>query len=120
VKTLECVVANTDFSAQYSDDGFWRKTKTYAKAAGKGVLEQALKMYYSAIDPDTPRWAKATIYGALGYFISPIDAIPDLLPAVGYTDDLGVLIAAAAAVAAHIKDEHVQKARQTLAQWFKN
>lgn len=113
-------MANTDFSSQYSDAGFWGKVKTYAKAAGKGVLEQALKMYYSATDPDMPLWAKTTIYGALGYFISPIDAIPDLLPAVGYTDDLGVLIAAAAAVAAHIKDEHVQKARETLRQWFKD
>ena len=87
-------MANTDYSTQYSDDGFWGKVKAYAKVAGKGVLEPALKMYYSATDPDTPRWAKTTIYGALGYFISPIDAIPDLLPVLGYTDDLGVLVAA--------------------------
>jgi uncharacterized membrane protein YkvA (DUF1232 family) len=117
---MDNAMADTDFSSHYSDDGFWGKIKTYAKSAGRGVLEQALKMYYSATDPDTPLWAKTTIYGALGYFISPIDAIPDLLPALGYTDDLGVLIAAAAAVAAHIKDEHVQKARETLKQWFKD
>lgn len=97
------------FLEQGEDPGEDRRAK---------VLEQALKMYYSATDPDTPLWAKTTIYGALGYFISPIDAIPDLLPVLGYTDDIGVLIAAATAVAAHIKDEHVRKARDTLQQWF--
>ncbi|SEO02964.1 Uncharacterized membrane protein YkvA, DUF1232 family [Duganella sp. CF517] len=114
------MMAKTEYASHYSDAGFWNKIKTHAKTAGQKVLEQALKMYYSATDPDTPLWAKTTIYGALGYFISPIDAIPDLLPALGYTDDIGVLIAAATAVAAHIKDEHVQKARDTLQQWFGN
>lgn len=107
-----------DYTAQYSDDGFWGKVKGYAKTAGRGVLEPALKMYYSATDPDTPRWAKATIYGALGYFISPLDGIPDLLPVVGYSDDLGILVAALGAVAVYIKDEHTAKARATLTQWF--
>lgn len=111
-------MADTEYASQYSDDRFWRKIRNHAKSAGRKVLEQALKMYYSAIDPGTPLWAKTTIYGALGYFISPIDAIPDLLPVVGYSDDIGVLIAAATAVAVYIKDEHVQRARATLAQWF--
>jgi uncharacterized membrane protein YkvA (DUF1232 family) len=29
----------------------------------------------------------------LVYFISPIDAIPDIAPLVGYLDDLGVITA---------------------------
>jgi uncharacterized membrane protein YkvA (DUF1232 family) len=111
-------MADTDFTSEYSDSRFWDKVKGYAKVAGKGVLEPALKMYYAATDSDTPVWAKTTIFGALGYFISPIDAIPDLVPVVGYTDDIGVLIAAAAAVAAHIKAEHIEQAKATLKQWF--
>ena len=75
-------------------------------------------MYYAALDSDTPAWSKATIFASLGYFISPIDAIPDLTPVVGYADDLGVLAAALAATAVHIKDEHVQKAKETLRGWF--
>jgi len=109
---------NTDFSAQYSEESFWEKTRTYAKQAGEGVLEPALKMYYAVLDKDTPAWAKTTIVASLGYFISPVDAVPDVIPVVGYTDDFGVLFAAVATVAAHIKEEHVQKARATLSQWF--
>ena len=111
-------MADTDFKAHYSDSGFWDKAKGYAKVAGKAALEPALKMYYSATDKDTPLWAKTAIYGALGYFISPIEAIPDFLPVAGYTDDIAVLAAAAVTVAAYIKKEHVQKAQDTLRQWF--
>ena len=111
-------MSNDKFSAVYSDDGFWDKAKHHAKSAGHGVLEPALKMYYAARDPDTPAWAKAAIFAALGYFISPVDAVPDIVPLLGYTDDLGVLAAALAATAASIKDEHVVKAKETLGRWF--
>ncbi len=94
------------FEKEYSDDSFWDKVKKYAKIAGKNVLEPALKLYYALQDRDTPAWAKTVIIGALGYFISPIDAIPDITPVVGYSDDLGVLIAAVATVGAYIKKEH--------------
>lgn len=109
---------NNKFEKQFSDNRFWEKTKIYAIAAGELVLEPVLKLYYSAQDPDTPTWAKTTIYGALGYFISPIDAIPDIAPIIGYSDDLSVLVAATAAVAVYIKKEHGEKAKETLKHWF--
>ncbi|WOA30216.1 YkvA family protein [Alloalcanivorax xenomutans] len=111
-------MSQTEFESAYSDSGFWEKVKKYAKIAGESVLEPGLKLYYAAQDPDTPKWAKATVYGALGYFISPIDAIPDAVPMLGFSDDLGVLVAATAAVATHIKEEHVEKAKGTLKRWF--
>jgi uncharacterized membrane protein YkvA (DUF1232 family) len=41
--------------------------------------------------PKVPFRAKAVCVGALLYFISPIDLIPDHIPVVGYLDDLAVL-----------------------------
>ena len=111
-------MSDNEFEKEFSDNGFWDKVKKFAKSAGEAVLEPALKLYYAAQDPETPAWAKTTIYGALGYFISPVDAIPDITPLVGYSDDLGVLVAATAAVAAHVKEEHKAKAKDTLKQWF--
>ena len=55
---------------EYSDDSFWEKVKNYAKDAGEAVLSPSLKMYYTAQDPDTPIWAKTTIYGALLIYFS--------------------------------------------------
>ncbi|WP_163833446.1 YkvA family protein [Spartinivicinus ruber] len=106
------------YESKYSEDKFWIKVKKYAKRAGESVLEPALKMYYALIDSDTPAWARAIIVGALGYFISPLDTIPDVIPAFGFTDDLSVLAAALATVAVHIKDEHVEKAKEKLKKWF--
>jgi uncharacterized membrane protein YkvA (DUF1232 family) len=106
------------FDQHYSEEGFWSKLRSYAITAGKVVVEKALSLYYCALDPDTPAWAKGIIYGALGYFILPLDAIPDAIPILGYTDDLGVLAAALAAVASHVKDSHIERARETLKRWF--
>lgn len=108
-----------EYTKDFSEDGFWDKVTGYAKKAGKKVIEPSLKMYYAAQDPDTPVWAKTIIYGALGYFILPIDAIPDVAPVVGYTDDLTTIAAALAAVASNIKDEHAEKAAEKMKQWFK-
>ncbi len=110
--------ATNEFSKEFSEESFWEKIKKFALAAGKDVIEKALVLYYCLQDPDTPMWAKAVIIGALGYFISPIDAILDTIPVVGYSDDLGVLALAMASVAIHIKDEHKSKAKEMLKKWF--
>jgi uncharacterized membrane protein YkvA (DUF1232 family) len=39
-------------------------------------------------DPSLPRTAKIALAAAAVYFLSPIDLVPDLLPFVGYLDDL--------------------------------
>lgn len=107
-----------DYQEQFSDDGFWSKIGKYAKKAGQEVIEKALWLYYAAQNPVTPAWAKGVIYGALGYFILPIDAIPDIAPVVGYTDDLGVIGTALATVSMYINDDVKQLAKQKLTDWF--
>ncbi|CAB1276165.1 YkvA family protein [Candidatus Nitrosacidococcus tergens] len=97
---------------------FWNKVVTHGKSAGIEVIETALKLYYASRDEQTPKWAKRIVYGALIYFISPIDAIPDILPFAGYTDDLGTLVAAAATISAHIKEEHGVQAKAKVQEWF--
>ncbi|MDB9741494.1 YkvA family protein [Akkermansiaceae bacterium] len=107
-----------NYEKAYSDESFGKKVKKYAKIAGKEVLGKALTQYETLKDDDTPKWAKTVIIGALGYFISPIDAIPDLSPIIGFTDDLGALAVAYGAVLIHIKEEHKQKAEAKLERWF--
>ncbi len=102
----------------YSENGFAIKLAKNALNAGKEVIEKSLYMHEALKDEDTPKWAKTTIIGALGYLISPIDAIPDLAPVVGYVDDLGVLAGAFATVAVHVKETHIAKAKERMNQWF--
>ena len=96
------------FDQQFSEQSFWTKLRDYALSAGQSVVEKALALYYCALDADTPAWARATIYSALGYFILPLDVIPDTIPGAGFTDDLGVLAEAFALVASHLKASHLK------------
>jgi len=109
---------NNHYMERYSEENFWRKLSNYAKSAGIEVVEKALQLYYVARKPETPQWAKAAAYGALGYFIAPIDAIPDLTPFIGYSDDLGVLAMAMATLAFYIDDDVRKKAKDKTSQWF--
>lgn len=111
-------MSDNKFAKEFTEGHFWDKVKRYARVAGESVLEPALILYNVSKDAATPAWAKTAIYAALGYFISPIDAIPDLTPLIGYSDDLGVLVAATATIISHIKKEHRENAKQTLKQWF--
>lgn len=97
---------------------FWRKLGQSARVAGRELVEKALWLYYAAERPDVPRWAKLTMWGALGYFVLPVDAVPDFLPAVGFVDDLGALAAALATVAAYVDEDVKQQARERLCVWF--
>ena len=102
------------YQEAYSEDSFWNKVKQFAVAAGREVVEKALVLYYTLHEPHVPAWAKSIIIVALGYFIFPADAIPDLTPFVGYADDLGALVAALATVAAHVTPEAKRRAAETL------
>jgi uncharacterized membrane protein YkvA (DUF1232 family) len=109
---------HNNYEDAYSDAGFRMKLTRYARAAGREVVEKALWLYYAMQEEKAPAWAKATIVGALGYFISPLDAIVDLTPVVGYADDLGVLALAVAAVATYINDDVREKTRVRMREWF--
>ena len=53
--------------------------------------------------PNAPLAGKAIVTAALVYLVSPIDAVPDLIPIVGLTDDVGVLTLAFAKLATDLK-----------------
>lgn len=106
------------YEEYYSEDSFLTKLKNFAKKAGVKVVYTALKLFYALKSDKTPTWAKSIIVGALGYFILPIDLVPDLVPVAGFTDDLGVLLAAVGTVALHITPEVIAQAKEKMQDWF--
>lgn len=109
---------SNEYAKEYSESSFWDKVKKFASKAGSKTVYTALKLYYTMQSTDTPAWAKAVIIGALGYFISPIDVIPDVTPVVGFADDLGVLAAAAASVLSCITPAIKDQAKTKTREWF--
>ncbi len=87
---------------------FWRKLRVVA--AQLSFLDDLLAAYYCALDRDTPLHVKAALVGALAYFVLPFDAIPDMLPVLGFSDDAAVLAAAVRLFAGHIRPAHREAA----------
>jgi deazaflavin-dependent oxidoreductase (nitroreductase family) len=116
---MVCVIhAPPGPSKRYSEARLWKKLAKYARKAGREVVEKVLWLYFVLQKPETPAWAKATMIGALAYFMWPADALPDVIPAAGYADDLGVLAAAVAAITMYIDADVRDKARKTMHDWF--
>ena len=97
---------------QRTERGFWRKLRRHAGRIP--FMDQLLAAYYCAIDPKTPLQARAILYGALAYFILPIDIIPDFIAGFGYTDDAAILAAAIRSILPHIKDGHRDRAKTAI------
>ncbi len=76
--------------------------------------EDLLAAYYCAFDRTTPLQVKAILVAAIAYFVLPFDAIPDMLPVIGFTDDAAVLVTAIKLVGSHMKPEHREAAREKL------
>ena len=95
---------------------FGRDFLTRLKQVAKRIpfAEDLLAAWYCTRDPATPRKVKLTLLAALGYFVLPIDAIPDFMPFLGFTDDAAVIAAALAAVASSITPEHRAQAKEAL------
>ena len=87
-----------------------------AKKAARQIpfMEDVIAGYYCAMDPATPVKVRATALAALAYFVFPLDTIPDFIIGVGFGDDATVLLAALAMIRAHIRDEHIEAARNAL------
>jgi len=94
--------------------GFWSTVKRAARHIP--LMPDVVAAYYCALDPQTPTRVRLTLLAALAYFVAPIDAIPDILPVIGFTDDATVLMAAIAMVRNHIRDDHREAARRALAE----
>ena len=94
------------------DDGFWKKM---VRVAGKiPFAEEAAAAWYCARDPETPMRVRATLLAALAYFVMPVDFIPDIVAAFGFTDDATVLMAAIGLVSSYMKPRHRKAARKAL------
>lgn len=98
------------YGGNYSEGGFW----SVVAKVGKKVANPALTLYYVLMEDSTPTRIKTLIIGALGYLILPVDLIPDFIPVVGWTDDLGALLAAIKMVSDYITPEIKRKVEEKL------
>lgn len=100
-------------------DKLLRYLSARLKTIGVKLTYSALLLYYAYQRKDTPAWAKNIILGSLAYLVSPFDAIPDLTPLLGFTDDLGVLSFGLVTIACYIDNAVRDKAKFRIHKFFK-
>lgn len=91
---------------------FW---STVRKAAGAvPFMDEVVAGYYAALDRRTPTRVRASLLATLAYFVLPLDALPDFVLGLGFTDDIAVIWGVLTLMRAHITDEHRAAARKAL------
>ena len=103
-----------EYEQHYNESSFWNKILSMAKKAGLKLIYLALLLYYTLESRNVSKTDKAIIIGALGYFILPLDVIPDYIPFIGYTDDMTILYYAYKRVKTNINDHIREKAKNKL------
>lgn len=107
------------YTSYYSDSHLLEKIKKFAVQAGIKTVYKALLLYQTLLSGEVSITNKAIIMGALGYFIYPVDLVPDLLAGLGYMDDSSMLLLALRTVESSITPAIEAAARQQLQNWFK-
>lgn len=102
----------------YSDESLMTKISRFAKRAGLNTTYYVLLLYTMLISEKTAFKDKAVIIGALGYFICPIDLIPDIMIGTGFLDDASILMYALTTISSSITPEIRLDARKRLHQIF--
>ena len=102
----------------YNDSSFLDKVTKYGKLIGITALYKAVQLWFVLQKPDVPAGTKAVIMGALGYLIAPLDFLPDLLPVLGYTDDMVAITFALIKVQGYIDEEVERKSKKLLTKIF--
>lgn len=102
----------------YSEESLMTKISRFAKKAGLNTTYYVLLLYQLLITEKTPLKDKAIVIGALGYFICPIDLIPDIMIGTGFLDDASILMYALTTISSSITPEIRLDARKRLHQIF--
>ena len=101
-----------NYEKHYSESSFWDKIKSVAVKAGYELINKALQLYYAMQSPSMPAKDKAIVIAVLGYFILPVDVVPDFIPGLGFADDLAALVWALKTISSNITPEVKEKAQQ--------
>jgi len=116
------VVFSEEIVSKYEDEhnekSFWSKIKTVGTKIGVTPIYLVFLLYHSIMSKSISFVTKAPLVGALGYFISMIDGIPDLTPFLGYCDDVSIVVGALALIANQITEEVREEAKNSTRKIF--
>ena len=107
----------SSYGNHYSEQGLGQKIVTLPHSTKTKLLKKVATLYAILTEPDVPAWVKASIIGVFGYFICPVDAIPDVIPGVGFLDDMAVMAFILVELSAYASSSVQNRAEELLVKW---
>lgn len=96
----------------YNEKDFHKKLSRISGKLGRGVLYYLAILYFLVSDKQIPLKTRLLFIAALGYFILPTDIISDVIPGLGFTDDIAFITYAFSTASDFITPELKEKAQQ--------
>lgn len=106
------------YKNEYDEQTLMSKISRFAKKAGLNTIYYVLLLYNLLLSDMSSIADKAVIIGALGYFICPLDIVPDLMIGTGFLDDAAVLTLALSKLVTSITPAIKAAAKAQLHEWF--
>lgn len=106
------------YESSYTEENLQTKLMKYGKKIGVNTTYYILLLYQMIVSNTVSIADKAIIIAALGYFISPLDVIPDIIIGTGFIDDVSVMLIALRQVVKNITPEIKQQAKERLGKMF--
>lgn len=107
------------YSQYYSPQALFEKIKNVGRSLGIKSVYLILILYYASFDKSLPLKDRMMVIAALGYFILPLDLIPDALPG-GFADDTAALMYVVKHIWNNLSEDTYRKAAARLREWFDN
>jgi len=104
----------TKYIRFFSEEGLFDKIKFVAGKMSTNVLYSALVLLLLLSDKNIPFKVRLIFVAALGYFILPTDLIADIIPGLGFADDIAFLSFALSSATEYITPDIQEKARKKL------
>lgn len=109
------------YASYYQENALVSKVLKCCRLIGRFGTTQVLTLYYMLQAGEMTMKEKLLLAGALGYFLLPIDLIPDFaMPFIGFTDDLAVTSIVLRILSRHITPSIREKARLRAAAIFED
>lgn len=106
-----------EYADKYNQNALIKKIVEFSKRAGISLIYQVLLIYHGLLNDEVPTSYKLLAIAALGYFISPFDLVPDIIPG-GMLDDGSIIAFALAPMYTSLNQQTKADAKRQLHEWF--
>lgn len=107
------------YAGHYNPGELFKKLGKVARKVGEKTVYVVLVLYYATFDKGLPMKDRLMVLAALGYFILPLDILPDALPG-GFADDAAALMYVVKHIWKNLSPTTIENARRKLKEWFKD